>query len=88
MLVWRFMTYYLGLLIGAVVIMVDAKSEGVTNARREPFARRISQTKEELHSAGNNRKKELVQKIERFEHELSAHDRHAARSSSATAFQK
>ena len=82
MLIWRFMTYYLGLLLGAGVIMADAKREGTIKAKREQFIQRIALAKEELHSAGANRKKELIQKIERLEQELRVMDcRHAATSS-------
>ena len=88
MLIWRFMTYYLGLLIGAVVMMADAKREGVIKVKREQFVQRISQAKEELRSAGTNRKEELIQKIEHLEQELYAMDRHAAIASGTVALRK
>lgn len=85
MLIWRFMTYYLGLLIGAGVIIADAKREGAMKSKRERFIRLIAQTKEELRIADINRKRELIPKIERLEKELHTIDRNAAVISGAAA---
>lgn len=76
MMLWRFMTYYLALLVGAAVTLFPRRAEIKENvlAKREELVQRIAAAKVELKTTGEVRASELRQRIAGMEKELLKYD--------------